>query len=363
MRLSSLYNRGTTVKDQPAFMVQARSVLLGSALALGALGLGGCTSVSNVIQPMLPDSMKSAPKVTTEQDAANELAKYDPTAQRLDPPRNLNRFLAKADGQCAPVTGPGPNDYANGKVHDIYSILSMSAIDRDQWANAAQYKTGPAWICFNKNMRGHGAYYNGEGVLVLNDRSTMAAQIAATSHELAHLTQELEGLTPYALRNVLDEEGLLHLFFAQEASAEALSVQALWEMKESGFPGPWQGHNTFQGCRSTPGICYKSVSDAFARVAKDDPDNVTNGAAMRAAVYAWYDHPVTVSTYRSMFFRDSGFAPFKASKIPGYADNEILGRLGEVPTYRINFIEDAGGLRNILLQESPRKAAFPSYKP
>ena len=363
MRLSSLYNRDTTAHNRAAFMVKARSVLLGSALAIGALGLGGCSSVSKAIQPMLPDSMKSASQETTEQDAVVAPTRYDPSATMLVPPRNLNRFLTKADGQCAPVTGPGPNGYANARVHDIYSMLSTSAIGRDQWANAAQYKTGPAWICFNKNMRGHGAYYNGEGVLVLNDKSTMAAQIAAASHELAHLTQELEGLTPYALRNVLDEEGLLHLFFAQEAAAEALSVQALWEMKESGWSGPWQGHNTFKGCSSTPGICYKSVSDAFARVANDDPDNVKNGAAMRAAVYAWYDHPVTVSTYRSMFFRDSGFAPFKASKIPGYADNEILGRLGEVPTYQINFIEDAGGLRNILMQGSPRKAAFPSYKP
>ena len=353
-------------KTHPAWRVRMRAILLSSALGLGSVILSGCASPPAA--PPAPDTPQADMQhdQTTlqhnEHNGVNTQAQdigFNRWAAPISPHRQVNRFMQESNGRCAPVTGPGPNEYANDKVAFLHAAISPSPLGRYMWTQAANYKLGPAWICFNNALNGHGAYYGYNGVIVLNDNTTPHRQVGVVAHEMAHLVQEQRGQTLSNMRSILTtNEHKLHFYFAREAAAEATAVQTLWEIKQGGYAAPWNNHNSARQCRRGPGLCYKSISDAFAQIANTNPSSVTNGAAMRAAVYAWYTHPQLVPAYRSLFFSDSGYAPFNASPIPHHTTHDAFAPLGDVPVYDINYIEDAGGLRNILTQPSPRRAAF-----
>ncbi|WP_435640992.1 DUF6782 family putative metallopeptidase [Micavibrio aeruginosavorus] len=212
---------------------------------------------------------------------------YNPAAPAQTFPAHVADHAKKFDGLCAPVTGPGPSQYANRRVQALNTLMEKTPLGRHAWEQAAGYEKGPAWICFTPSSDMYAFYYTGTGVLVLNSDLPEAEHIAAVPHELRHLEQERRGFTADAL-GIIDEDDRLHLQLAKEADAETFATLTLWEQKQAGNSIGWDAHNNTSLCPDTMNNCYAMISKAFEAAVTADPDAIKNGTAARAAFREWY---------------------------------------------------------------------------
>ncbi len=295
-------------------------------------------------------------------------------------PTHLQRLFPDAARQCGPISGGAQNPVIEQRIKGITDIIDQSQTGRDLLAAAKDYKDGkPAWICFSEIRGNHALYYTGQGVLSMSMRRSNDEVIGDTVHELRHLFQEKAGL--FAIRPA-NSNDRVHVEYAGEADAEATASLVLWELKEAGIAGPWQRHNDHStyGPRS---ICYAHISTSFKQA-------VENGAAPTVAAQqafrAWYRDRDLLSHYRdattegigrahdSLYSgpRNSGGynnAPLQVApkSIPSRCDapdaersnrhyelpsddvaRAINDSIGQLPSYRINFVQQGGGLKAIL---------------
>ncbi len=298
-------------------------------------------------------------------------------------PAHIQRLFPDAARQCGPIKGSAPYPVTEQRIKDLTQVIGQSQTGRDLLAAATNYKDGKsAWVCFSEIRGNHAVYYTGQGVLGVGLRKSNDEIVGDAVHELRHLFQEKAGLFAIDPANTNDR---VHVEYAGEADAEATASLVLWELKQAGINGPWQRHNDHRnyGPRS---ICYAHISTSFKQA-------VENGAAPTVAAQqafrAWYRDRDLLSHYKdaatvgvgrahgSLYSgpRNSGaysnaplhMAPPAPKPAPSRCDapdaerstrhydlpsdsvaHAIDNSIGQLPSYRINFVQQGGGLKAIL---------------
>ncbi len=296
-------------------------------------------------------------------------------------PTHLQRLFPEAVRQCGPVTGGAANPVIEQRIKDITQVINQSQTGRDLLAAAAHYKDGkPAWMCFSEVRGIHALYYTGQGILSMGMNKSNDEIIGDTVHELRHLFQEKAGLFAIHPANANDR---VHVEYAGEADAEATASLVMWELKEAGISGPWQRHNDHSsyGPRS---ICYAHISTSFKQAVEE---GAAPTVAAQQAFRAWYRDRDLLSHYKDAVtegaarVHDSLYSaprnnndPLhltpptpKPKPAPSRCDAPDLERsnrhyelpsddvaraidesIGQLPSYRINFVQQGGGLKAIL---------------
>ncbi len=267
---------------------------------------------------------------------------------------------------CGPIQGGARNPVIEQQIQNFNRVMNLSQTGRDLIGTAARYDSNPAWMCF-ENIKGlHAVYYIGKGVITVGMNKTNDEIVSDSAHELRHLFQEKARGADIEPR---DREDSVHLEYVDEADAEATSSLVLWELKQAGHAGPWNSHNSpySYGPRS---ICYAHISTAFKQAVDG---GATLPEATRAAFRAWYKDPDLLQYYRpetpsgdekrtaqgiSVQARTiaasscSDANPARQTRgyeIPSdYISDHISRTVGNLPSYNINYIQQGGGLKNIL---------------
>lgn len=280
-------------------------------------------------------------------------------------PPHVQRLFPDAARQCGPVTGGAANPVIAQRIKDFTQTITRSQTGRDLMMAATNYKNGqPAWMCFTTMSGNHALYYTGQGVLRVGLNKSNDEIVGDAAHELRHLFQEKSGLFSISPANANDR---VHVEYAGEADAEATASLVLWELKQAGTPAPWQRHNDHNtyGPRS---ICYAHITTSFKQA-------VENGAsptvAAQQAFRAWYRDRDLLSHYKGTALfamaRAHDSATRAAPPLPSRCDAPDQGRdirryelpsdsvaraidnsIGQLPSYRINFVQQGGGLKAIL---------------
>lgn len=315
------------------------------------------------------------------------------TAQRPVPPvipAHIERLFPDAARQCGPLTGNAPSPATGQRIETFKRAVSLSQTGRDLLAAAADYKDGkPAWMCFSEMRGNHAVYYTGQGVLGVGLNKSADEIVGDALHELRHLFQEKAGLFSIDPASRADR---VHVEYAGEADAEATTSLVLWELKQAGMAQPWQRHNDHRnyGPRS---ICYAHISTSFKQA-------VENGAAPAVAAQhafrAWYRDRDLLGHYKDAVMEGIGRVHDTLYSGPdirgGYNDNALKplpaplsapaplpkpapsrcdapdtergnrhyelpsddiaqlidNSVGQLPSYRVNFVQQGGGLKAIL---------------
>ncbi len=262
-----------------------------------------------ILSAILPTLLLAAKPATLS--APNPAPK--PAPKPIAVPRDVLRINPKAAQQCGPITGGAPSPVIENRIKDFTTQLKKSQTGRDLLAAAADYENGkPAWMCFAELRDVHALYYTGRGVLAVGIDKTNDEVTGDAVHELRHLFQEKTGLFDIPASEKNDR---IHLEYAGEADAEAVSALVMWELKEAGTPGPWNHHNNHHnyGPRS---ICYAHISTSFRKAVEG---GLAPALATQHAFRAWYRDQSLLSYYEESALTELNRAQKKSEKESGQA--------------------------------------------
>lgn len=276
-------------------------------------------------------------------------------------PPEVLRTNARAAEQCGPLTGRAPHPAIDARIKDFTSLLNQSATGRDLSQAATDYQSGqPAWMCFDTLEDAHALYYAGRGVLVVNASKSNHEIVGDALHELRHLFHEKTGLYALHAESANDQA---HLKYVSEADAEATAALALWELKQAGHSGPWDKQDDPRSYDKRR-VCYAHITTSFKNAVES---GMSPALASAQAFRTWYRDKNLLSYYRDgvMETPNPAAGPEDTTSNPcTRADparlirqfempsdpimQQIMTRVGELPSYKINYLQQAGGLKAIL---------------
>ena len=272
-------------------------------------------------------------------------------------PQRVLSLYPNAAQICGPIQGGARNPAIDQRIKDFNRVMNLSPTGRDLIGTAARYDKNSAWMCFENIQGVHALYYIGKGVVTVGISKSNDEIVADATHELRHLFQE-KARERYL--RPLSSTDRAHIEYIDEADAEATSALVMWELKQAGYTGPWNAHNSAvnYGPRA---ICYAHITTAFRQAVES---GATLPEATQAAFRQWYKDPgllryynpdytsthLQQSTVPASSCHDRNPLPSGNSyKIPSAYISEKLSRsTGWLPSYNINYIQHGGGLRHIL---------------
>ncbi|MEM7168825.1 MAG: DUF6782 family putative metallopeptidase [Pseudomonadota bacterium] len=184
----------------------------------------------------------------------------------------LQDLLPDPQAACLPVDAPGRKLGQQAEIDRLIGLTKQSPL-------GAWLLRQAAWrdvlICLDDTTTLNGYYRAGRQMIGIRSGLEEARRIAILAHELAHVPQHPR----FSNNRYFPPEDVILLHRMREAAAETVATRVIWQLKERGYPAPWQAKAATR---------FIDMIQSFEEAMAGERGYAAERRAARAAFATWF---------------------------------------------------------------------------